>query len=548
MHSAITPLLRFISRNLLSLLVIALILVAGKLALKELAAFQSARADLLTLSRSTGPVVQYAQGAAAAATQRAAALRAAPGDELDRRIAALKGALQSNRLAVAPSLLTFPLPTQADIVDRVVAHYQRQLEIELWRQELAHLEQLRSYLGQKPAQQELHRLHQVHVEAYAKLLANREALQQLSGVQIFRRLVLEQEQAQLLRANLRAYLDYREKQRALALLNRSPVASGFVADQARIDAIVAPLRDARAKAESMVAANWLARLSKPLIDMLPLAASVLLASFAGHFAIKAFFYYVLAPLATRHRPICLDKRDSGRIGPSDASAVSQAVTLAAGEQLLILPDYIQSSPMSSEKRTRWLLDWSCPWTSLISGMYGLTCIRHSGSEPIVVSAGADPLSEVALITLPAGAAMVFQPRCLVGVIYPCATPLRISRQWRLASAHAWLTLQLRYLVFHGPATLIVRGTRGVRVEPAGAGRLISQSATLGFSAGVDYATVRCETFYPFYQGKTALLQDRFDGRRGYYVYDETPRSGKRSNFFERGLEGLSDAALKVFGI
>lgn len=548
MHSAITPLIRFISRNLLSLLVIAAILVAGKLALKELTAWRSARADLVTLSRSTGPVLQYAQSAAAAASRRAAGYRAAPAVELDRRIAALKAALQSARLASAAPLLTFPLPSQGDMLARLIAHYQGQLDIELWRQELAYLEQLRGYLGQKPLQQELHQLHQIHVEAYAKFLANREALKQLSGVQILRRLVLEHEQAQLVRENMRAYLNYRDKQRALALVNTSPAAGGFAADQARIDAVVAPLREASARAQSMVAANWVARLTTPVIDMLPLAAAVLMASFAGHFAVKALFYYVLAPLATRHRPICLDKRDSGRIGPGYASAVSQAVTLAADEQLLILPDYIQSSPMASDKRTRWLLDWSCPWTSLISGMYGLTCIRGSGGEPIVVSAGADPLSEIALVTLPAGAAMVFQPRCMVGVVYGDASPLKITRQWRLGSAHAWLTLQLRYLVFNGPVTLIVRGTRGVRVEPAGQGRLISQSATLGFSAGVDYSTVRCETFFPFYQGKTALLQDRFDGRRGYYVYDETPRSGKRSNFLERGLEGISDAALKVFGI
>ena len=166
----------------------------------------------------------------------------------------------------------------------------------------------------------------------------------------------------------------------------------------------------------------------------------------------------------------------------------------------------------------------------------------------MLSASEDPLSEIAMITLAPGSAMVFQPRCLVGVVYNAAAPLRITPHWRLGSMHAWLTLQLRYLVFHGPATLIVKGSRGVRVEPAGRGRLISQASTLGFSAGVAYSTVRCETFFPFYQGKTALLQDRFEGNSGYYVYDETPRGGKKGNFVERGLEGFSDAVLKVFGI
>ncbi|MCK7502947.1 MAG: hypothetical protein MZV70_01815 [Desulfobacterales bacterium] len=30
-------------------------------------------------------------------------------------------------------------------------------------------------------------------------------------------------------------------------------------------------------------------------------------------------------------------------------------------------------------------------------------------------------------------------------------PMQITRHWRLGSLSAWLTLQLRYIVFHGPA-------------------------------------------------------------------------------------------------
>lgn len=545
MHSAITPLLRFIGRNLLSLLVIAAVLVVGKLSLAELRSLKAARADAITLSDSNTSVLEYAQEASAAAGIRIAGYRGASLAVLDARISDVRAAQRAAVLAAGKPILSFPLPRGSDFVDRVVDHYKQRVLVELRQQELEYLLQLRAAAtaGQKPQRQELEQLRLAHAEVYARYTANLHA-----WPWPWRRQALDEEHRQLLQENMRAYTNYQDKLRAITQMSTVSNGRGFVVDQARLDLVLAPLRTAVATAEAAVGKNWIGRLSQPLIDILPVALLVLLGSFLGHFLVKAFFYYVLAPLATRHRPICLDKRESGQLAPGVASAVSQTVRLAVDEQLLILPDYIQSSSMSSEKSTRWLLDWSCPWTSLISGMYGLTCIRGNGSEPIVVSAGADPLSEVALVTLPAGAAMVFQPRCLVGVTYRSATPLKITRHWRLGSAHAWLTLQLRYLIFHGPVTLIVRGTRGIRVEPAGEGRLISQSATLGFSASVDYSTVRCETFYPFYQGKTALLQDRFDGRAGYYVYDETPRAGKRSNFFERGLEGISDAALKVFGI
>ena len=538
---------------------IAVILVAGKLALDEVRTLKSASADLVTLSHSDTALSEYARSASAATNQRVTGYRGASIGALDARIADVRAALRSGLLAVGKPILTFPLPSQADMAERVTDHFKRQVEIDLLQQELAFLLQMRARAsaGQMSRLQEVEQLSQAHVKVYARYLANKQELRKMQWPA--HRRTLDTEHKQLLQDNMRAYTQHQASLRALSASGTSWDGQGFGVDQARLAAVVAPLREAHAKAQSAVTGNWISRLSKPVIDMLPVAGLVLLASLVGHFAIKAFLYYVLAPLATRHAPICLDQRDSGRIalrhaspaapGPDTVtSAVSQSVTLAFDEQLLILPDYIQSSPMASEKTTRWLLDWSCPWTSLISGMWGLTCIRRSESGPIVVSAGEDPLSEIALLTLPAGAAMVFQPRCLVGVIYQAATPLRITRQWRLGSAHAWLTLQLRYLVFHGPATLIVKGTRGVRVEPAGQGRLISQLATLGFSASVDYSTVRCETFYPFYQGKTSLLLDRFESRPGYYVYDETPRGGKKSNFVARGLEGMSDAALKVLGI
>ena len=60
--------------------------------------------------------------------------------------------------------------------------------------------------------------------------------------------------------------------------------------------------------------------------------------------------------------------------------------------------------------------------------------------------------------------------------------------------------------------------------------------------------MRSETFFPYLMSKQALFNDRFDGKSGFYVYEETSRSGKKSGLFARGFEGLGDAVLKVFGI
>lgn len=567
MHSGLSPLIRFIARNLLSLAVIAVVLVAGKWALEEVRTLKAARSDRVTLGSVDGAVSEYGQRAASAANIRGIRYRDAPLAILDARIAELKNALVASLAdKEQQSILRFPLPSGGEVAQRLATSYSRQLEVELWRQELAYLEQLRTYvyagMGKEAALQRLVLLHQAHQQAYARYVEHIQGYETLgwldrsllenSWLRSPRLAALDNQRLQLAAENQQAASAYQAQLAAIARIDAIKVTRDFVVDSKRLDAVMLPLKQHLANAETLVSHNLVSRLWTPVRDALPAASLILLLSFGAHFLIKALFFYVLAPMATRLKPICLAPGSSGELSGVHASgvesAVSQSLSLAPDEQLLILPDYIQSSPAGAESRTKWLLDWSCPWTSLISGMYGLTAMRIKSGEPVVLSASDDPLAELALINLPAGSAMVFQPRGMAGVLYKTATPLKITRHWRLGSMHAWLTLQLRYLVFHGPATLIVHGSRGVRIEPAGRGRLISQSSTLGFSANVAYSTVRSETFYPFYQGKTALLQDRFEGDAGYYVYDETPRGGKNANFFERGLEGFSDAVLKVFGI
>ena len=112
-----------------------------------------------------------------------------------------------------------------------------------------------------------------------------------------------------------------------------------------------------------------------------------------------------------------------------------------------------------------------------------------------------------------------------------------------------------------------QGCRGVRIERADGGRAINQAATIGFSANLPYATRRCETFAAYLFGQQELLNDQFgsapseghgsdptgstDARpqtAGFYVYEEMPHAGKKTGITGRGLEGLTDSVLKVFGV
>jgi len=308
--------------------------------------------------------------------------------------------------------------------------------------------------------------------------------------------------------------------------------------------------------DAVLGQSTLSRVKALVREQFPVALGILLGIILVPIAIKLFFYFVVAPLVTRRPPIRLFAPPSGRItpvagGPPDTqgrmSAVSQSVVLGEHQVLLIQPDYLQSTSVRAKKKTQLLLNPSIPFSSILSGMYLLTRVGASGAEPVVISATKDPLTEVGIVELSEGAAFVCQPRSLAGVIQDAHKPIRITRHWRIGSLHAWLTLQLRFLVFHGPGLLVLKGCRGIRIESAGTGRLINQAATLGFSAAVAYANTRCETFVSYWTGKEDLFNDLFTGE-GVYVYEEMPDLKRASGLTGRGLEGFTDALLKVFGV
>lgn len=286
---------------------------------------------------------------------------------------------------------------------------------------------------------------------------------------------------------------------------------------------------------------------------LPAAIGILALLVLVPIGIKLLLYFAIAPWAARQPPIQILSRSAGiaadqHTASLQASAVSIPVAIEPGEELLLHSAYLQSSSTHSAKTSKWLLDWNYPFTSLAAGLYALIRVAPQQGETVVVSATRDPLLEVAVIEVAAGSAMVLQPRSLVGLVQPRSAPLRITSHWRVGHLHAWLTFQFRYLAFHGPVRLIVTGCRGVRLEAAGRGRLINQAATMGFSADALYSVRRCETFVSYWRGDDELFNDQFAGAACVYVYEEMPGLHRHAGVTGRGLEGLTDSLLKLFGI
>jgi len=438
------------------------------------------------------------------------------------------------------------------------------IEIELLQQERNYLSNLLEALS---GPQDLARVRQAHVRTYRNLENNEQEQAQLKlshPVAIYNPLSnaygalknLEAAHANLLVANLSAYDAYLRKRAHLKQLEIAT--KEFHVRQDSFSAILTPTNDRLGELKSDLLNNWVSKVLRPITEVLPTALGILASIVLVSIGIKAFFYYVLAPAASRRPPVILLPESSGLLDTSrgnlsvddknQISAKQLSITIDANQELLIHPQYLQIARERGGKNMKWLMNNSYPWSSLLSGMFGLTRIQTAHGETITLGAPAEPFSEFGVIALPEGSAIALQPSGLIGVAYPQDQPVKISRHWRINSLQAWLTLQLRYLVFHGPAKLIVKGCNGVRIESASSGLELNQALTMGFSANLNYSTGPSEVFFAYLTGQKELLNDRFSGGPGFFVYKVTPYNGKKGGVTGRGLEGLTDTLLKVFGI
>lgn len=574
MQSLIERFVRWLIRHLLSFLFIVAVLLGGKLFWQEYLRLNALHSEVQTLANVELEVAAFLVQAEDDLSLRLADMANASGGTLDGEIARTESEIQKQELARQAMGKDLDALLRQPPTDAVLDRAKLDAQMELLRQERDYLLRLKTL---KARLADVERLRLVQAKAQQKLLANEAELarqkekharqKESSGVWSVLPWRQEKKELERLEADMERLqrehgeLDTGHKAAADAFKRMSATTAGIRHFELQKEPVYRPLalvKEAMASREQKVHGNWVGKVSGPVMDILPTALKVLLGVIFIPLGVKALFYYVLVPVAARRPPVrllpdasgAIERDSDGEGGDNDTkiSSVSRQLSVNQAEELLVHPEYIQSSSTHGHKDTKWLLDYGYVLTSLSSGMVALTRILPGQPETIVLSATKDPLSEIAVLSLPEGSSMVLQPRSLVGILVPRGRPVRITSHWRLFSLHAWLTLQLRYLVFHGPAKLIVKGCRGVRVETGGFGRRVNQAAMIGFSANLQYSTARCETFASYLLGKQDLLNDSFSGDVGFYVYEEMPHLDARSGLTGRGFQGMGDSVLKMFGM
>ena len=235
-------------------------------------------------------------------------------------------------------------------------------------------------------------------------------------------------------------------------------AEGAQASIARIESEMEVVQKTRSAVAHYVSAAW--DQSK---GYLALALGLY---FFGPSLWKLFLYYGLAPWVGRGRPLRLSTESPAFPAVSE-SHVSVDVPLWPGEILRVKEKFLQASDEGLSRRTRFLLDWRIPFTSLACGLSELVEMRNgvAGADyRVTLSNADDPHLELAVIQVPAGSSIILRPRFLAGVVTPAEEPLRIARRWVLGRWLSWITLQFRFFEFKGPCRLVVAGSRGIRAE------------------------------------------------------------------------------------
>ena len=288
-----------------------------------------------------------------------------------------------------------------------------------------------------------------------------------------------------------------------------------------------------------------------LRQMALVALGILVAIIVLPFLWKCAAFYLIAPLAQSSEPILLgtDNPAAEKI-TSTQSQPAQRILLKRGEVLMTKVDYLQGSMGNFEKRTKWVIDWHYPFSSIAAGLFILTCIRNLSEEDgqVTLSTQDDATEELAVVEIPEGQAMVFRPHFLVAVTHSLGRPPRITSRWVFWKIHAWVSLQFRYLIVKGPAKLVFSAQRGIQAEEVLTslpGRRLNSNVTVAFSPHLNYSPRRAETFVAYLWGKNALFDDFFQGS-GLVIQQQV--TGGKKNPAARIWEGVLGAIGKVFGI
>jgi uncharacterized protein (AIM24 family) len=260
-------------------------------------------------------------------------------------------------------------------------------------------------------------------------------------------------------------------------------------------------------------------------------------------------YYILMPLLGTVRELRLADEIEPATGSARFDKAERVcrVEVEPGERLVVRSDHVR--PVEpGVAHTRILYDWSAWIISLVTKLVAMTEISASvdRESPVHVSIadsahdGAD--NYILRVDLDDHPGLVLHPDHLVGVL----GDIELKTKWKLFSAHAWATGQLRYIYFKGTGSLFLSGIGDVAAERLeGSARQETHGTLIGFDTRLGVKVRRTETFLPYLFKIRPLVEVGMEGD-GVYLWQKSERSGSQSPL-QRGASAIWGAIGKLFG-
>lgn len=276
-------------------------------------------------------------------------------------------------------------------------------------------------------------------------------------------------------------------------------------------------------------------------------ATIVLVVLAGPIAWKAVWYYGLAALAS-HRP-------PARLASSSAAGNLTALDRGKTLEIQVAPDspliarmnWVQQYSPGLAKRTRFLFEWRSPFTSYAAGLAEMTELTTSNpaeSGTVTLSAGHDPNAYLLALDLQDHPGVVLKPGAVIAV----KGPIQLRPRWHLGSLHHWIAGRVRHILFCGTGTVYVTGCGGVTLVATEAPAVVEEALVVGYDSRTAFATVRTETFWPYFRNQTSLFDYRFDS--GYPAIRQTaalPSARGQANAFVRAVDAVCNAVGRLLG-
>lgn len=259
---------------------------------------------------------------------------------------------------------------------------------------------------------------------------------------------------------------------------------------------------------------------------------------------SAFWYYAVAPLASRAAPVVLvpgeEQRPPVRIA-CHGKVVD--VDVLPRRPMVARMDWLQQYAPTLEKRTRFLFSWQSPLVSYASGLREMTEVRvRDGTDVgrVSLSSADDPNAYLLVLELENHPGVLVKP----GVVVAVAGEIRMFSRWKLGSPHAWISGRLRHILFSGNGLLVIAGQGGVTWCDGRDPVVVEEALVLGADGRTPIETVRTETFWPYFRGRTSLFDYRFAHGQSFLRQTTAGRLGSGAR---RGMTGMLEGILNGVG-